>query len=65
MGWQKKRHTNNREVCRLELINYLIEKEFNVDSFDFNASWESQIIKLKDSDYHKLIFFERDLVKYF
>lgn len=39
--WQHKRITNNREVCRLELINFLQEHKLSHVITDFDRKWSS------------------------
>ena len=39
--WQHKRITNNREVCRLELINFLHEQKLAQVVTDFDRKWSS------------------------
>ena len=41
--WQWKRVTNNQEVCRLELINFLEENKLSTAVTEFDETWESQI----------------------
>ncbi len=42
--WQHKRITNNREVCRLELINFLHETEkLHLVVTDFDKKWSVQV----------------------
>lgn len=40
--WQHKRITNNREVCRLELINFLLEMKLSHVITDFDRKWSVQ-----------------------
>ena len=40
--WQHKRITNNREVCRLELINFLHESKLDHVITDFDKKWSVQ-----------------------
>ena len=40
MKWQHKRITNNREVCRLELINFLQEQKLDRVITDFDKKWQ-------------------------
>jgi hypothetical protein len=39
--WQWKRVTNNQEVCKLELINFLEENKLSAVVTDFDQTWLS------------------------
>ena len=41
--WQHKRITNNREVCRLELINFLEEQKLSQVVVHFDQKWSAQV----------------------
>ena len=41
--WQNKRITNNREVCRLELINFLQEQKLSTVVTNLDKKWSSQV----------------------
>lgn len=43
--WQNKRITNNREVCRLELINFLQEQKLSHVVTNFDEKWSRQARK--------------------
>ena len=45
LRWQKKRVRNNKEVCRLELLNFLDDKQLGSVITDFNQRWEASIGK--------------------
>lgn len=53
--WQKCRTVHNREVCRIELCNFLKEKGFA--PIDLDQKWEAICALHKDSDFHKKQFF--------
>ena len=64
-SWQKRRKNNNEEVCKIELQNFIREHKCQTCITDFNDKWESQILRHKDNDYHKIKFFEKALTHYF
>ena len=45
LRWQNKRVINNKEVCRIELLNFLEEKGLSTTITDFSQKWDVQIKK--------------------
>ena len=45
LRWQRKRVINNTEVCRLELLNFLEEKQLSSVIIDFSQKWDVQVRK--------------------
>lgn len=39
-NWQKKRIRNNREVCKIELANFLVENKLEKIVTDYDAKWK-------------------------
>ena len=59
LNWQRKRKINNEEVCRLELANFLKEKELTAVIHDWDEKWDN-MVKKKDK-----VEFEHKLTEYF
>lgn len=58
--WQRKRIINNREVCRLELLNFLQEQKLNHVVTNFDEKWSRQVRK-----HMRLPALEEKLTTYF
>ena len=46
LRWQNKRVINNKEVCRLELRNFLQERNLISHVADFDKRWDQQVSKI-------------------
>ena len=61
MRWQNKRVINNKEVCRIELLNFLEEKRLSAVITDFDKKWDSVV----DTKQHSVQFLEGKLTNHF
>ena len=58
--WQKKRIVNNREVCKLEIVNFLEEQRLSNVITNFDGKWSNQVRR-----HMKVAALEEKLTTYF
>ena len=59
--YQKRRMVNNKEICKVEMENFLLENKIaNIANYD--EEWEPFVKRIKESDFNRLDKFETKLV---
>lgn len=61
--WQKKRTTNNQEVCKIEMQNFFCENK--IPMFSYEDPWDKICQKIPISDFNKTVKMEKRLQQYF
>lgn len=62
-NWQKKRQTNNQEVCRIEMQNFFSENK--IPKVNFEDPWDKICKNIPNSDFNKTVKMEKRLQQYF